>query len=158
MVPQTKTSFIQGPRQGSVLWWSTMGQRQFGTSLFIWEQYCFCTCKFEVTQLSVAKYPILKIVCKGIKIPALSYSGSEVMLLCQSQFEKYLKSIISPSGTNKTETHSLFKLTAANNGQLSISMYVKLHMYFWDLMCQRWDFISPKVTTASWTISTKPSC
>ena len=54
--------------------------------------------------------------------------------------QKYLKPIISPSSTSKTEASSLFKLTAANDGQLPIIIYVKLDIEFLGLKCYNWDF------------------
>ena len=67
----------------------------------------------------------------------LSDSSSEVTLLCQSHFEKHLMPMIGPSSTNKTEVHSLFKLTAANDGQLSVSIYDELEIILGGSRCQR---------------------
>ena len=44
---------------------------------------------------------------------------------------------IQPSDREKAQTHQLFQLTAANQGKLSISMYVELDLDFWALLCQK---------------------
>ena len=41
---------------------------------------------------------------------------------------------IVPSSTEKAEAHQVFKLTAANNGKLPVSMYVKLDLDFLGIM------------------------
>ena len=55
-------------------------------------------------------------------------SGSQVTLICQSYFEQEILPHIRPSRREKAEAHQLFQLTAANNGKLPMSMYVKLDL------------------------------
>ena len=45
-------------------------------------------------------------------------SGSEVSLICYSYFKKHLLPKIEAPTGEKSEAHTLFNLTAANDGQL----------------------------------------
>ena len=65
----------------------------------------------------------------GIQIPSLLDSGSDVMLLRQSYFEKHLPKIQAVT-SEKTEAHQLFHLMVANDGQLPVKMYIKLDVNF----------------------------
>ena len=44
-----------------------------------------------------------------------------------------MKPVVRPSGEEKGEAHSLFRLTAANDGQLPVNMYVDLDVNLWEL-------------------------
>ena len=86
--------------------------------------------KVNIIQQAVAKCSKIKIHCKGIEITTLLDSCSELMLLYQSYLDKHLKPVVCPSSKSKGETNPLFRLTAANDGQLAISMYIKLDINF----------------------------
>ena len=109
--------------------------------------------KVEVIQYTAAKCPKVNIIYEGIEIQALLDLSSEDMLLHQSHFVKYLKPIISQSSSNETEAHSLFKLTAAADGQLPVSRYIKLGIYFLGLKEPEVEFVITNITTTSWTIN-----
>ena len=59
-------------------------------------------------------------------LPALLDSGSEVTLVRESFFHKYIEPIVaSPSG-DKANAHNLFKLSGMEQGQLPVSRYFEL--------------------------------
>ena len=70
--------------------------------------------RFEMMQKAVVKCPSESIICRGIKVPSLVDTGSEVTLLHQSYFNTHPKAIVSPSSHEKREAHSLFKVTTVN--------------------------------------------
>ena len=76
--------------------------------------------KLEIMQCAVAKSPKVCISARGIQIPSLLDSGSEVMLLRQSYFEKHLLPKIQAIASEKAEAHQLFHLTVANDGQFPV--------------------------------------
>ena len=67
-------------------------------------------------------------------------------LQCQWYFEKHLKSVVSPTSDKKGKPHSLFRLTAANDGQLPISKYVTMNA----------NFLGLKVPDVGFLITKKP--
>ena len=62
--------------------------------------------------------------------PSLLDPGSQFTLICQSFFEQEILPHIEPTDEEKAKAHQLFQLTAANNGELPISMYVELDLDF----------------------------
>ena len=86
--------------------------------------------KIEVMQRAVATCPRINMGCGRKMIPSLLDSCSQVTLICQSFFEQEILPHIKPSDGEKAKAHQLFQLTAANNGKLSISMYVELDLDF----------------------------
>ena len=93
---------------------------------------------------AVPKCPKLNNKCEGIKISASLDLGSEVLSLYQSSFKKYVKCMIHPSITSKTEACSLLKLTAADDGQLPATMSVKLYMDILELKVPKLGFLITK--------------
>ena len=79
--------------------------------------------KKEIMQWAVAKCPKVCISAHGIQIPSLLDSSSEVTLLQQSYFDRYILPKIKP----------LFRLTVVNDGQIPIKSYIKLNLTFWGL-------------------------
>ena len=74
-------------------------------------------------QQSVAKCPKVSILSKGLQIPSLLDSGSEVSLIHYSYFKEHLlQNIETPTG-EKSDAHVLFNLMAANDGQLPMKIY-----------------------------------
>ena len=78
----------------------------------------------------VAKSCKVCISAHGIQIPSLLDSGSEVMLLRQSYFEKHLLPKIQVATSEKADAHQLFHLMVANDGQLPVKMYMELDISF----------------------------
>ena len=86
--------------------------------------------KIEVMQRAMATCPRINMGCGREKIPSLLDSGSQVTLINQSFFEQEILPHNKTSDGEKAKAHQLFQLTAANNGKLPISMYVKLDLDF----------------------------
>ena len=86
--------------------------------------------KMEIMQHAVAKCPKVCISAHRIQIPSLLDSGSEVTLLWQSYFDQHKQPKIKLATGEKANTHCLFKLTVANDGQMPIKMYTKLDLTF----------------------------
>ena len=86
--------------------------------------------KLEIMQCAVARSPKVCISFHGIQIPSLLDLGSDVMLLRQAYFEKHLLPKIQAATGEKAESHQLFHLTIANDGQLPVKMYTKLEINF----------------------------
>ena len=78
--------------------------------------------KMEIMQHAVAKCPKVCVSAHGIKIPSLLDSSSEITLLRQLYFDQHILPKIKPTTDEKADTHSLFKLTVANDGQMPIKM------------------------------------
>ena len=76
--------------------------------------------KMEIMQHAVAKCPKVCISAHGIQIPSLLDSSSEVTLLWQSYFDQHILPKIKLATGEKADTHCLFKLTVANDGQMPI--------------------------------------
>ena len=87
----------------------------------------------EIIQCTLVKCPKVCISAHGIQIPSLLDSGSEVTLLWQSYFDQHILPKINPATGEKANTHCLFKLTVANDGQMPIKMYTKLDLTFLEL-------------------------
>ena len=81
-------------------------------------------------QCAVAKCPKICISTHRIQIPSLLDSGSEVTLLRQSYFDQHILPKIKLATGEKADTHCLFKLTVANDGQMPIKMYTELDLTF----------------------------
>ena len=86
--------------------------------------------KMEIMQCAVAKCPKVRISAHGIQITSLLDSGSEVTLLRQLYFDQHILPKIKPATGEKANTHCLFKLTVANDGQMPIKMYTELDLTF----------------------------
>ena len=78
----------------------------------------------------VAKCLKVCISAHKIQITSLLDSGREVALLWQFYFNKYILPKIKLAMGEKADTHSLFRLTVANDGQMPIKMYIKLNLTF----------------------------
>ena len=81
-------------------------------------------------QRAVARSPKVCISAHGIQIPFLLDSGSDVMLLRQSYFEKHLLPKIQVATGEKANTHQLFHLMVTNDEQLPVKMYTELDINF----------------------------
>ena len=81
--------------------------------------------KIEIMQHAVDKCPKVCISAHGIQIPSLFDSSSKVTLLWQSYFNKHILPKIKLATGEKADTHNLFKLPVANDGQMPIKMYME---------------------------------
>ena len=90
--------------------------------------------KFDVMQRAMASCLKLNMGCERKSIPPLLDSGSQVTLICQSYSEREILPHIVPLSGEKAEAHQLLQLTAANNGKLSVSMYIELDLDFLGIM------------------------
>ena len=86
--------------------------------------------KLEIIPWAVARSPKVCISAHGIQIPSLLDSGSDVMLLRQSYFEKQLQPKIQVATGEKANAHHLFYLTVTNDGQLPVKIYMELDINF----------------------------
>ena len=93
--------------------------------------------KIDIMQRAMATCPKINMGCGRKVIPSLLDSGSQVTLIHQSFFEQEILPHIKPSDGEKANAHQLFQLTAANNGKLPVSMYVKLDLNFLGMLCQK---------------------
>ena len=82
--------------------------------------------KINIMQKAIAKCPKINISSKGVQIPSLLDSGSEVSLICHSYFKEHLLPKIGTPMGEKSDAHILFNLMAANDGQLPIKKQVEL--------------------------------
>ena len=76
--------------------------------------------KMEIMQRAVAKCPKVCISTHGIQIPSLLDSSSEITLPRQSYFDQHILPKIKLATGEKANTHCLFKLIVANDGQMPI--------------------------------------
>ena len=82
--------------------------------------------KLEILHQAVGTCPQVSLQFGEKFLPALLDSGSEVTLVRESFFHKYIEPIVaSPSG-DKANAHNLFKLSGMEQGQLPVSRYFKL--------------------------------
>ena len=82
--------------------------------------------KLEILRQAVGTCPQVSLQFGEKSLPALLDSGSEVTLVRESFFHKYIEPIVaSPSG-DKANAHNLFKLSGMEQGQLPVSRYFEL--------------------------------
>ena len=93
--------------------------------------------QYGVMQRAVAKCPKINLGYKGYQIPSLLDSGSDVTLIQQSYFDENLMHLVTAYSGEKSEAHTLFHLTKANDEQLPITKYVELDLNFMGLMVPR---------------------
>ena len=84
-------------------------------------------------QWAVAKCSNVCISTCEIQIPPLLDSCRKVTLLWQSYLNKYILPKLKLVTGEKADTHTVFRLTVANDGQMPIRMYTKLNLTFWGL-------------------------
>ena len=82
----------------------------------------------------------------GIQIPSLLDSSSEVTLLQKSYFDQHILPKLKPATGEKVNTHNLFKLTVANDGQMPIKMYTELDLTFLGLKVLKSGHINSRRT------------
>ena len=90
--------------------------------------------KFYMMQRTVATCPKMNMDCWRKRIPSLIDFGNQITIIHKSYFGWEILPHILPSSEEKAESHQLFQLTAANNGKLPMSMYIKLDHIFLGVM------------------------
>ena len=87
----------------------------------------------QIMQQAAVKCPKVCINAHEIQIPSLLDSGSDVTLLRQLYFDKYILPKISQAMGEKADVHTLFNLTVANGGQMPNKMYTEIDITFLQL-------------------------
>ena len=82
--------------------------------------------KQRVMKRAVSTCPTVNLNIQGKKVPSLMDLGSMVTLVQEGYFWKNILPILKTSLGELSKTHSLFKLSAANNGVMLVSRYFKV--------------------------------
>ena len=127
---KTKTSFGNGPTQRRE--WEWASSHQWGEELDCSIQNCLhlAETKMEIMQRAVAKCPRVCISAHGIQISSLLDSGQRGYTALAVIFWPAYPAKIKLATGEKADTHCLFKLTVANDGQMAIKMYTNLDLTF----------------------------
>ena len=86
--------------------------------------------KISIMQQAIAKCPKVSISSRGVQIPSLLDSGSEVSLIHQSYFREHLLPRIETPTGEKADVHVLFNLTVANDGLLPMKTCTECDINF----------------------------
>ena len=86
--------------------------------------------RINIMQKAITNCCKIHISSKGVPIPSLLDSGSEVSLIHHYYFREHLLPKIGTSTGEKSDAHMLFNLMVANDGQLPIKKYVELDINF----------------------------
>ena len=97
--------------------------------------------KMEIMQQAVAKCSKISVASMGVQIPCLLDSGSKISLIRHSYFREHLLPKIEMPMGEKSEAHTLFNLTAANDGQLPVRKYIELDVNFMGLKVSNVGFL-----------------
>ena len=79
--------------------------------------------KQKVMQRVVLQCPSIPIDLLGQKVPSLLDSGSMVTLIREGYFTKNIQPLLGKSSGKLAEAHSMFQLSATNNGVMPVSEY-----------------------------------
>ena len=79
--------------------------------------------KQRVMQRAISNCPSVTLDVQGKGVLSLLDSGSMVTLVQEGYFEKNILPLLKTSASELTEAHSLFRLSAANNGAMPVSRY-----------------------------------
>ena len=79
--------------------------------------------KQHILKRTVSQCPSLTMEFLGLKVPSLLDSGSMVTLICEVYFNKYILPILHGTAEELAEAHSLFRLSAANNQEMPVTVY-----------------------------------
>ena len=88
--PSAKSSSASGPGQGSIQEWSERYSERDKVLRSLSSQGILAQAKINIMQQAVAKCPKVSISSKGVQMPSLLDSGSEVSLIHQSYFKEHL--------------------------------------------------------------------
>ena len=97
--------------------------------------------KIDIIKEAVARCPKVSIPSKGVQLPSLLVSSSEVSLICHSYFKEHLLPRIETPMGEKSDAHILFNLMGANDGQLPMKTYVELDITFLGLKVPNVGFL-----------------
>ena len=81
--------------------------------------------KQRVMKRAVSMCPTVNLNVQGKEVPSLMDLGSMVTLVREGYFEKNILPVLKTLPGELSEAHSLFKLSAANNGVMPVSRYFK---------------------------------
>ena len=79
--------------------------------------------KQRVMQRAISTCPSVTLDIQGKGVPSLMDSGSMATLIWEGYFEKNILPLLKSSPGQLSEAHSLFRLSAANNGILLVPRY-----------------------------------
>ena len=79
--------------------------------------------KQRVMKMAVSTCPTVNLNVQGKEVPSLMDLGSMVTLIQEGYFKKNILPILKASSGELSKAHSLFKLSAANNGAMPVSKY-----------------------------------
>ena len=82
--------------------------------------------KQRVMKRAVSTCPTVNLNIQGREVPSLMDSGSMVILVQEGYFEKNILPMLKTLLGELSEAHSLFKLSAANNGVMLVSRYFEV--------------------------------
>ena len=83
--------------------------------------------KQQIMQRAVSSCPSVNLKLLGLEMPSLLDSGSMVTLVKEGYFDKYILPKLK-NLNELSEVHSLFKLTAVNNGIMPVLQYFEADM------------------------------
>ena len=84
--------------------------------------------KHKVMQRAVSQCPAVPMDLLGRQVPSLLDSGSMVTLIHEGYFTKNIQPLLNKSSSKLAETHSMFRLSAANNEIMLVSKYFEANV------------------------------
>ena len=87
----------------------------------LWSNAVSNKTKQHMLKRAVSQCPSITIEFFSLKVPSLLDSGSMVMLICETYFNKYILPLLHGTAGELTEAHSLFWLSAGNNQDMPVS-------------------------------------
>ena len=104
--------------------------------------------KQRVMQRAISSCPSVTLDVQGKGVPSLLDLGSMVALMWEGYFEKNILPLLKTSG-ELTEAHSLFRLSAANNGVMLVLRYFKADIKLLDFLSSRTQILFLNLNVAS---------
>ena len=111
--------------------------------------------KIDIMQCDFGGYCKVCISYKGVQMPSLLDSGSEVTLFQQSFFNKHLLGKVDTPSGKKADAHLFLHLAIGNDGQLPVKMYAELDVSFLGLKVPQVGFLIVDELNKSWTRNIK---
>ena len=84
--------------------------------------------KHKVMQRAFSQCLVIPMDLLGQKVPSLLNSGSMVTLICEGYFTKNIQPLLGKSPGKLAKAHSMFRLSAANNEVIPVSMYFEANV------------------------------
>ena len=91
--------------------------------------------KQRVMQRAISTCPSVTLDIQGKGVPSLMDSGSMVTLIWEGYFEKNILPLLKSSPGELSEAHSLFRLSAANNGVMLVPRYFEADIQLLGFSC-----------------------